>query len=174
MLFGQRPDREQSPIEWRDFPFVRSFAPPPPPLAAPNTSQPGLRPSQPGPVSQASGPASQASGPASQASSSASQSSGLASQVSGPTSQASRPASQPQAQPARPLAQSARPSQPGLWPSQPASQEGRTDGKTDKWKISPFYRTSSPIGAAALLLSMKSKEELNAKTSWATVLFLAV
>ena len=28
-------------------------------------------------------------------------------------------------------------------------EEG-TDGRTDKWKISPFYRTLSPIGAAAL------------------------
>ena len=26
---------------------------------------------------------------------------------------------------------------------------GRTDGRMDGWKISPFYRTSSPIGAAA-------------------------
>ena len=37
--------------------------------------------------------------------------------------------------------------------------DGRTDGQTDRWmdgqtdgwKISPFYRTSSPIGAAAQL-----------------------
>ena len=29
--------------------------------------------------------------------------------------------------------------------------DGRMDGRTDGRKISPFYRTSSPIGAAALL-----------------------
>ena len=27
--------------------------------------------------------------------------------------------------------------------------DGRTNGRTDERKISPFYRTSSPIGAAA-------------------------
>ena len=29
--------------------------------------------------------------------------------------------------------------------------DGRMDGQTDGWKMSPFYRTLSPIGAAALL-----------------------
>ena len=29
--------------------------------------------------------------------------------------------------------------------------DGRTYGRMDGWKISPFYRTSSPIGAAAPL-----------------------
>ena len=33
---------------------------------------------------------------------------------------------------------------------------GRTDGR----KISPFYRTSSPIGAAALPAPMKTKEKV--------------
>ena len=39
----------------------------------------------------------------------------------------------------------------------------RTNGQTNRRKFSPFYRTSSPIGAAALLPSMRTKEELNAK-----------
>ena len=30
--------------------------------------------------------------------------------------------------------------------------DGRTDGRTDVRNFSPFYRTSSPVGAAALLL----------------------
>ena len=38
--------------------------------------------------------------------------------------------------------------------------DGRTDGRTDKRKISPFYRTLSPIGAAALPPPMKTKEKL--------------
>ena len=45
---------------------------------------------------------------------------------------------------------------PSVPPSGPFSQtDGRTDGRTDRRtyvrKISPFYRTLSPIGAAALL-----------------------
>ena len=35
-----------------------------------------------------------------------------------------------------------------------------TDGQTDKWKISPFYRTLSPIGATALPPPMKTKEKV--------------
>ena len=63
---GSGPDRGQSPVEWGDFPFVRSsvrmFVCPP--LWA---IQPGLRPSQPGlrpsqPDLRPSQPASQASG----------------------------------------------------------------------------------------------------------------
>ena len=38
--------------------------------------------------------------------------------------------------------------------------DGRTEGWRDKRKISPFYRTSSPIGAAALPPPMKSKEKV--------------
>ena len=42
--------------------------------------------------------------------------------------------------------------------------EGGTDGQTNKWtnrrKISPFYRTLSPIGAAALPPPMKTKEKV--------------
>ena len=37
---------------------------------------------------------------------------------------------------------------------------GWTDEQTDKWKISPFYRTLSPIGAAALPPPMKTKEKV--------------
>ena len=36
----------------------------------------------------------------------------------------------------------------------------RTDVRTDERKISPFYRTSSPIGAAALPPPMKTKEKV--------------
>ena len=65
-----------------------------------------------------------------------------------------------------------RPSQPGLRPSQPQASgmagwasgladwgsglagwprggNGQTDGRTNEQKISPFFRTSSPIGSAA-------------------------
>ena len=88
--------------------------------------------------------------------------------------------SQPGLRPSQP---GLRPSQPGLRPSQPASQsslrlqawlagpqawlagpeggtDGRTDKRTDERKISPFYRTSSPIGAAALPPPMKTKEKV--------------
>ena len=62
--------------------------------------------------------------------------------------------------------------QPGLRPSQPASQvsgfrddrlglrPGRTDRQTNGRKISPFYKTSSPIEAAALPPPMKTKEKV--------------
>ena len=58
-----------------------------------------------------------------------------------------------------------RPSQPGLRPSQlslkpEGGTNGRTDGRTNKQKISPFYRTLSPIGAAALPPPMKTKEKV--------------
>ena len=42
----------------------------------------------------------------------------------------------------------------------PRGGNGRTNGRTYGWKISPFYRTSSPIGAAALPPSMKTKEKV--------------
>ena len=38
--------------------------------------------------------------------------------------------------------------------------DGRTNEQTDGQKISPFYRTSSPIGAAALPPPMKTKEKV--------------
>ena len=38
--------------------------------------------------------------------------------------------------------------------------EGSTDGRTDVQKISPFYRTLSPIGAAALPATMKTKKKV--------------
>merc|ERR1712212_1280721 len=37
--------------------------------------------------------------------------------------------------------------------------DGRTNERTDGWKISPFYRTLSPIGAVALPPPMKTKEK---------------
>ena len=41
-----------------------------------------------------------------------------------------------------------------------AQRGERTDKQTNKRKISPFYRTSSPIGAAALPHPMKTKEKV--------------
>ena len=38
--------------------------------------------------------------------------------------------------------------------------DGHTNGRTDGRKISPFYRTSSPIGAAALPAPLKTKEKV--------------
>ena len=38
--------------------------------------------------------------------------------------------------------------------------DGRTDKQTNRWKISPFYRTLSPIGAAALPPPMKTDEKV--------------
>ena len=58
--------------------------------------------------------------------------------------------SPPLGHPARPEAQPARPQ------AQQARMDGRTDGCT--YKISPFYRTSSPIGAAALLPNGSSRQ----------------
>ena len=45
----------------------------------------------------------------------------------------------------------------------PRGGNGRTNGRTYGWKISPFYRTSSPIGAAALPPPMKTKEKEQGK-----------
>ena len=42
----------------------------------------------------------------------------------------------------------------------PRGGNGRTDGRTNGRKISPFYRTLSPIGAAALPPPMKTKEKV--------------
>ena len=42
----------------------------------------------------------------------------------------------------------------------PRGGNGQTDRQTDGRKISPFYRTSSPIGAAALPPPMKTKEKV--------------
>ena len=41
-----------------------------------------------------------------------------------------------------------------------AQSGGRMDGWTYEQKISPFYRTLSPIGAAALPPPMKTKEKV--------------
>ena len=112
---GSGPDRGQSPVEWGDFPSVRSFVRPPLWASQPGLrqSQPGLRPSQPG--LRPSQPASQP------------QASGLAGWASGLAGWASGLAG---------------------WPR---GGNGRTDRRTYVRKISPFYRTLSPIGAAALL-----------------------
>ena len=42
----------------------------------------------------------------------------------------------------------------------PRGGNGRTYERTNERKISPFYRTSSPIGAAALPPPMKTKEKV--------------
>ena len=55
----------------------------------------------------------------------------------------------PKNQPARPEAQPAH-LNPGL-ASRPGWLNRRTDGQMDRWKSSPFYRTLSSLGAAALL-----------------------
>ena len=52
-----------------------------------------------------------------------------------------------------------RPGWLGLRPSWMAQRGGRTDGQMNERKIS-FYRTSSPIGAAALPFPMKTKEKV--------------
>ena len=46
------------------------------------------------------------------------------------------------------------------WPRGGGRMYGRRDGRTNVQKISPFYRTSSPIGAAALPPPMKTKEKV--------------
>ena len=46
------------------------------------------------------------------------------------------------------------------WPRGGEWMDGRTDGRTKERKISPFYRTLSPIGAAALPPPMKTKEKV--------------
>ena len=52
---------------------------------------------------------------------------------------------------------SSRTQEPARQASEP---DRRTDGWTDGQKISPFYRTSSPIGAAALPPPKKTKEKV--------------
>ena len=91
----------------------------------------------------------------------------------------------PEAQPARSEAQTV--SKPGLrlqaWLAEPQAwlagphawlsvpqdwldgPERGKDRQTDKRKISPFYRTLAPIGAAALLPPMKTKEVEQGKES---------
>ena len=129
---GSGPDRGRSPVEWGDFPSIRPYVCPYVP--------PSVRPS---PPSRAQEPARQALDPASQ--------------VSEPARQASEPL--------RPGWLALRPDWLGLRPAWLAlglssgGMDGRTDGwldgrmyrRTDRRKISPFYRTSSPIGAAAPL-----------------------
>ena len=47
--------------------------------------------------------------------------------------------------------------QPGWMAQRGGRTDRRTDGRTDGRKIAPFYRTLSPIGAAALPATMKTK-----------------
>ena len=119
---GSGPNRGQSPVEWGDFPYVCPYVRPYVRLSVRPplwAIQPGLRPSQ--PVLRPSQPGLRSSQPAkSQASGMA----GLASDLAGWAS--------------------------GLagW-RRGGGTDGRMDKRTDGRKISPFYRTLSPIGAAA-------------------------
>ena len=53
---------------------------------------------------------------------------------------------------------------PGLMAQRGKRMDGWTNGRTekqkDRQKISPFYKTLSPIGAAALLPPKKTKEKV--------------
>ena len=51
-----------------------------------------------------------------------------------------------------------------LGPSRGEWTDGRTDGQMDGRKISPFYRTSSPIGAAAQNTERQSLREKQKET----------
>merc|ERR1712183_125856 len=62
----------------------------------------------------------------------------------------------PEAQPASQLTSGFRPG----WMAQGGGSDGRTNGQTNVWKNSPFYRTLSPIGAAALPPPIKTKEKV--------------
>ena len=124
---GSGPDRGQSPVEWGDFPFVR---------------QPGSRPSQPclKPKAWLTGWLGLRSGWL-----------GLRHGWLG-----LRPGwlgLRPGWLGLRPGWLGLRPGWLGLrpgWMAQRGGQtNGRMNGRTDVQKISPFYRTSSPIGAAA-------------------------
>ena len=95
------------------------------------------------PASQASEPARQASEPVRQASEPAIQASDSASQASG--------ALRPTLLALRPDWLGLRPAWLALGPSRGERMDGQMDGRMDRRKISPFYRNSSPIGAAALL-----------------------
>ena len=70
-----------------------------------------------------------------------------------PESQPARPEAQParsEAQASRPEVQKVRPGWLGLRPGWMAQRgDGRMYVYTYIWKISPFYKTSSPLGAAA-------------------------
>ena len=44
--------------------------------------------------------------------------------------------------------------------AQRGGKDGQKDGRTEVWKIFPFYRTSSTIGAAALPPPIKTKEKV--------------
>ena len=143
VFLGSGPDRERSPVEWGDFPSIRLYV------------RPSIRPYV--PPSRAQEPARQASKPASQASEPARQ----ASEPLRPGWLALRPgwlALRPAWLAMRPAWLALRPDWLGLRPAWLAfgpSRGERTDGwidvRTYVRKISPFYRTSSPIGAAALL-----------------------
>ena len=118
-------------------PSVRLFIRTSPPWAIQpdlRPSQPGLRPSQPG------------------------------LRPSQPSLRPSQPGLRPNQPGLRPNQPGLRPSQPGLagWPG--GGMYGQTDGRTykqtDVRKISPFYRTLSPIRAAALPYPMKTKENV--------------
>ena len=124
-------DRGRSPVEWGDFPSVHLY----------------VRPSVPPPSMRAQEPARQALDPVSQASEPARQASEPARQASEPSNQASYPAWLA----LRPYWLGLRPAWLALGPLRGVRMDRRMDGCTYGWKISPFYRTSCPIAAAAPL-----------------------
>ena len=125
---GSGPDRGQSPVEWGDFPSIcTSIRPSIPHLEGPRASQAGLRPSQSGlRASQAGLRASEAWLAGSEACLTGSEACLAGSEACLAGYKAC-------------LA--------GSWALE--GGDGRTYGRTYGRKISPFYRTSSPIGAAA-------------------------
>ena len=151
LFLDSSPIRRQCPVEWGDFPsvhpsvwaFTCSFVYLSPPLWP---SQPGLWPSQSG-----LGPSQPALG------------------SSQPSQRSREPGLRPREPGLRPREPGLRTRQPGLWPRQLARRQAssladwasglagrlrghkRMDGQANIRKISPFYRTLSPIGAAALL-----------------------
>ena len=142
-FLGSGPAREQSSVEWGESPsmcpyvcpFICPFVPPQS-QPGPEGSQHGLRASQPYLRARQPGfPARHPGLPASQPTLSARQ-------PSQPASQASEPASQ------------------ALDKWMDRQMGGQTDGQTEGWKISPFYRTLSPIEATAPLQPNYSKNSV--------------
>ena len=146
LFLGSGPNRVQSPTEWGDFSSIHPSVCPPLdwPMAQPDRLQ--AQPNK--PQAQLARPLAQPAQPQAQPARPQAQPAKPPAQLARPQAQLARP----QAQPARPQAQPVRPL------AQPASQPGGTDRRMDIEKFSPFYRTLSPIWAAALLLPMNTKK----------------
>ena len=91
------------------------------------------------------------------------------------------PSVRPSIRPSFRLPPSGWPSDPAGWPSDPSSWPSdplygrRTDGRMDGRNFSPFYRTLSPVGAAALLPFATSPHQRSRArvllTSWCLLAF---